>query len=141
MTGQAIAVVVDQYAFNPWGLNALTFYYQVSLTASSPVGEVVKRLTMGSFGGVLTDVGYQAISGEIIPITATRSGGAGNTVAFDFTSIGGLAPGKTTAILVINTNATTYKEGTLTVQNGITANLNVLHPTRSSPSRRRSSPR
>jgi len=130
MTGTGQAWVVTNYANNPFGAGDLTFVYQVSLTGGTASGSpaIVERLSMSSFGSFLTDVGYFAQSGtQKIPPNATRSSN-GSVVGFDYTT-NVINIGDKTTLLIVNTNATLFTSGTLTVQDGLTANLNGYSPT------------
>jgi hypothetical protein len=130
MTGTGEAWVVTNYASNPFGSNDLTFVYQISLTGgtnASGKSSIVERLTMSAFDSFSTDVGYFATGAQKIPPLADRSGD-GDVVGFDYrTNV--INVGDTTALLVINTNAVSYKTGSLSVQDGLTANLNGFSPT------------
>ena len=124
--------VVRNFASNPFGPNALSFVLQVSLGSTPPnsVGQVIERVTNAVFGSFLTDVMYfvQA-SGQVVPGSADRSG-TGQVVGFNFTSPNpNILPGQTSVLLIINTNATLFTAGTMTVQDGLTANLNGFAPT------------
>jgi len=129
-TGQSWAVT--GYLGNPFGTGDITIVYQVSLTGgttgtSPPLPQVIERVTGSSFDSFMTDVGYFVQSsplGEVPPTTASRTA-SGNIIAFDT-----LIPvGSTSALLIVNTNATGFTTGTLTVQDGLTANLNGFSPT------------
>jgi hypothetical protein len=118
--------VVRNSATNPFGMNALTFVLQVSLGGVPPnsVGQVIERVTNSVFGSFLTDVMYfVSAAGQVTPGSADRSG-TGQVVGFNFTSPNpNILPGQSSALLIINTNATGFTAGTLTVQDGLTANL------------------
>jgi PEP-CTERM motif len=127
-TGQAW--VVSGYSGNPNGLSDLTFVYQVSLSSSPPTtsDETIERVSMSNFGLFSTDVGYNQTGAQVIPATADRTSN-GSTVGFNFLSTGAIDPGETSALLIVNTNATAFKMGGLTVQDTLTANLNGFSPT------------
>jgi hypothetical protein len=66
-------------------------------------------MTNIDFSTFLTDVSYQPGGGILPPTSTDRSVGAGATVGWSFTGVplglGKLAPGQTSAPLVIQTNA------------------------------------
>jgi len=126
-TGQAW--VVTGYSGNTNGANAVTIVYQVSLTGgttSTGGPQVIERVTGSSFDSFTTDAGFFVQSaGQITPGTADRTA-SGAIVAFDTFAI---PAGSTSALLIVNTNATNFTTGSLTVQDGLTANLRGFSPT------------
>jgi len=124
ITGTGQAWVVSGFADNPFA-GGLTFVYQVHLTGAP--GEILERITASSFAGFSTDVGYHLTGVQIPPQTASRSGGSGSIVGFSYLAPA-IAVGNTSALLIINTNAQFNTTGTLTVQDGITANLRGFAP-------------
>jgi hypothetical protein len=106
----------------------LDFLYQVE-TAS---GDPVVRLTATSYTGSTTDVGQTAAFGVFTDVGTLQAGTAdrsasGNTVGFDFRPIA-LAPGFDSYVLIIRTNATSFKAGNMGVTDGGTANKTGFAP-------------
>jgi len=129
MTGTGQAWAVHNYASNPFGLGDETFVYQVSLTGgttgSGPA--IIERLTMSAFDSFLTDVGYfQQNGSQVIPSAMGRTG-SGAIINAEYSTP--IAIGQTTVLIIINTNAPFATAGTLTAQDGLTANLNAFAPT------------
>jgi len=126
-TGQAW--VVTGFAGNPFGAGDVTLVYQVTLTGgvtATGAPQVIERVTTSSFDSFLLDAGYHVQSvGQVIPGSADRTL-SGAIVAFDSMTI---PIGSTSALLIVNTNATNFTSGTLTVQDGLTANLKGFSPT------------
>jgi len=136
-TANGEAWVVKGYSENPFGAGDLTFVYQVKLVSGVDsdgfTPAIIERLTMASFGSFLTDAGsfLQAI-GQKVPLTMDRSGAGsfGNIIGVNFPSpVDNLNVGDTTALIIINTNATGYTAGTFTAQDGLTVNFVGFSPT------------
>src|SRR5262245_49746018 len=92
--------------------HGLTFVFQIHNDATSltPIG----RLTNIDYSGFLTEVSYQPGAG-LLPSTSTdRSAAPGTTVGWSFTGaplgLGRIAPGQTSALLVIQTNAPGFED-------------------------------
>jgi len=87
--------------------HGLTFVFQLHNDATSATS--IGRMTNIDYSGFLTDVSYQIPAAGLPPTSTDRSGFAGATVGWDFTGVplglGKLAPGQTSALLVIQTNA------------------------------------
>lgn len=131
MSGTGQAWVVTGFSSNPFGAADLTFAYQVSLTGGSTAtgeAEIIERITASSFGSFSTDVGYhQQTAAQVIPPSANRSAN-GAIIGFDYTTTPILI-GQTTALLIVNTNAAHFMQGTLTAQDGLTVSLSGFSPT------------
>jgi len=94
----------------------LDFYYQITVGASS---DPVARLTTINFTGTATQVGFRTdgaslsppggfVNGTVLPTLADRNA-AGNLVGFSFGAP--IAPGFTSVVFVISTDATTFNTG------------------------------
>lgn len=100
---------------------ALTFVYQISVT--SPTGDV-GQFDVADFGSNQTDVGYFAQNdSEDLPFYLDRDlTGSISTISFLFFPIGGqyqvVGAGQTSALLVVNTDATTYHSVYAELQDG-----------------------
>jgi hypothetical protein len=81
--------------------------------------ESAESISTGSFAGFLTDVGYWSGSTGAAPMTISRSSD-GLAIHFDYIGFNNLTPGQSSDYLVIETNATSYVPGTITVQDGVT---------------------
>lgn len=124
-------------------IGTLDFYYQFHNSWSSP--DSITRITMNSFSGFTTDVGFtnQDIDGSgnsdvnfrssrsnQVPLTAERVSAA--TVGFNFgagSDSPKINPGETSSILVIRTNATNFGIGSTSIINGAVANVATFAPT------------
>jgi hypothetical protein len=127
-------------------LGTLDFYYQFFNSTSSP--DSISRITMNSFAGFTTDIGYtnQNIDGNgnadvnfvgsnrnQVPLIGERVSAA--TVGFNFgagSSAPKINPGETSSILVIRTNATNFGIGSTSIINGAVANIATFAPAASS---------
>jgi hypothetical protein len=100
---------------NTWCANCLDFVYQ--FTNNGP--DVNQRYTMFNFGSFNIDAGTNPF-GVHDPITVSRSMLAnGQVISFNFDQFGDeIQPGTTTVQLVIETNATQFMPGWLSVQDG-----------------------
>lgn len=120
--------------------NQLDFYYQYSNNSGSL--DSISSIQMEQFGAFTTNVGFtsQDIDGTLgvpgkvdftqtAPIVAPTQASRPNTntVVFDFSSM--IAPGSTSRILVIRTNATNFTTGTTTIINGASASYATFAPT------------
>ncbi len=119
---------------NPGG--TLDFLYQFSNDANSSDG--IERLTMTSFTGFTTDVGYRTdavapfAAGAQQPLLATRSAN-GSVVGFEFTSSNQpgpylISPGEASRTIVIRTNATQHFVGNTAIIDGFAANAPSFAP-------------
>ena len=99
----------------------LDFVIQVGNTepvgAKNPDGStpIIERLTTSSFDSFLLDAGYQVRAGGTAPSTVSRSP-LGGVVGFEFGVP--LGPQMFSDLLIIQTNATNYMPGFLSVQDG-----------------------
>jgi hypothetical protein len=116
----------------------LDFYYQLVNDASSATA--LARNSDVSFLGFTTNVAYltngSSLSGTgfvdsgSFPVTADRDS-TGKTVGFNFQppTIDEIAPGMSSSVLVISTNATNYTAGFASVIDGGTATVAAFQPT------------
>jgi len=118
----------------------LDFVYQVDNHAASSDG--MGRFTvsnfgtgpLGSFGPFILDTGYVAGTGTVglntqpIPDTVDRLNSAhGNVVGWNFPLLG-VAPGASSAVLVVATDATRYTTGKVAAIDGSSVNLAGYQP-------------
>jgi hypothetical protein len=96
---------------NPFvGVGGLTFTYTLHSDAASITS--LERLVLTDFSGFVTDVSYQVPTADQAPTSTDRSFGPGAVVGWNFTGapagLGRIAPGQTSAVLVVQTNAPSY---------------------------------
>ena len=115
----------------------LDFYYQIRNNGSSATA--LSREFDGSFTGFGTAVAFR-LDGSSLPggiftngtdlnITADR-GASGTTIGFNFVSAPpGIAPGITSAVLVISTDATSFGAGNVGVLDGGSQTVTSFAPT------------
>lgn len=126
--------------------SCLTFAYQISNIAAAGTGDgIIEMLTASLFTGFSTDVGYTVLTtaqngfltSGVTPNTVGRSAvGPGAVVDFDYPNMTGgthnLQPGagtNQTAVLLIETNATTYSAGLFAAIDGSTSTVAAFEPT------------
>lgn len=111
-------VIAD--ATNPLG--GLTFTYELVNSGASI--NSIGRLTVLDFTAWLTDVSFQTPAAGLVPSLTDRST-VGDFVGFSFVSAplgsGVLPPGMTSALLVIQTNAPSFKPGVANAIDGSVA--------------------
>ena len=114
----------------------LDFLYQFTNSPNSSDG--IERLTMSSFTGFTTDVGYRTdavapfVAGAQQPFFATRSAN-GSVVGFEFSSTNQagpylISPGESSRTIVIRTNATQFVAGNTAIIDGFAANAPSFAP-------------
>lgn len=97
----------------------LDFVLQVKNTGT----DNIDLISSGSFTGWQTDVGFYNGSGAsgLAPDTVSRNSGSGSAINFNYIP-DELTSGNTSAYLVIETNTYWYTNGTITAQDGVSAN-------------------
>jgi hypothetical protein len=132
---------------NPYCATCLTFAYQVTDTSAvGPGTGIIEDLTASMFPSFSTDVGYAIlgtasdgfITAGTMPLTVGRSAaGSGSVISFDYPDQGipgnDLLPGDHTAVLLIETDATTYTAGMFSAIDGATATATAFQPTSATP--------
>jgi hypothetical protein len=135
MSGSYLAAVFSDPS-NTFGAGDLDFMYQVTNSANSL--DSVGRTTAINFTGSLTDVGFTAlgstlgagfINGTVAPVTVDRSI-SGDSIGFSFTPpvSGSILPGQTSMVLVIETNATSFIAGHLSLIDGGVTTVAAFQP-------------
>ena len=125
LNGSITSSVISGDSSNPYG--GLTFTYQLMLNSSST--DSSSEVTIGSYGGFVTDVSYDATGSEILPSNFTRSAsGNGNTVRFLWSNDGGIGPGDTSALIVVQTAAHNFTSAQGGVIDSQTVNIATLAP-------------
>ena len=114
-------VTEDVYQDSSTGL--MDFVYQFTNDASS--GKFIDQMAVANFAGY-TDDAYESTTGGFDGFTSSSNTSSGvhllgGTVSFDYTL--GMAPGATSAIVMIKTNANEYQAGTVSFINSGTATL------------------
>ena len=118
--GGAQEWLVNGYSGNPYGSSGLTFVIQVTLTSgtNSQGGDSVIQLVSDSnfLNSPFVDVGYNTSGAQITPRTADRAA-FGDTIGYavEFRFLTSTNPsttqitvGQSSALLIINTNATDF---------------------------------
>lgn len=113
--------------------NCIDFVYQATNSANSL--HDIAQVSASDFSGFRTDVGFATsfstsggptlttAAGDISPANITR-GSTGGPVNFNFTDGSLLLPGLTTAVLVIETDATNFRSGNLSFQDDSSSPIN-----------------
>jgi hypothetical protein len=112
---------------NQFGANDLDFLIQLTdngaVNGSGGASGIIEHITASSYSGFLTDIGINlggapgvSASGTSIPNTVDHSlGGNGDVVTWDFTGLGSnsLNGGNTTVLLEVQTNAASFRPGSI----------------------------
>lgn len=126
-SGTLISTVISGDASN--ALGGLTFMYELVNHAVSI--DSVGRITINGFAGTQTDASYQAPTLAQIPSMVDRSLSA-NVIGFSFIGAtlgsGVLAPGATSAVMVVQTDATQYVRSFASVINGTVDMVDTFAP-------------
>ena len=96
-------------------------------TLTSVQFDAVGEISTASFAGFLTDVGYVVPNTGNIPDVVTRSAGPGTTIDFHFITEP-IGAGQSSAELVIETNATKFTSGTISLIDQFTATVPGFAP-------------
>lgn len=115
LSGTLISSVYDNDAGNEYGLADMTFTYEILLTGGP---DAASAISIGSFAGFLTDVSFNS-NGGVAPYTISRDPTGSQSVKFDFVGNGYIAPGKDSALLVVQTDATAWGSGSASVLDDI----------------------
>jgi len=115
---------VGTFTGNPFGANDLTFLYEVQVTSGD-----MARVTTSDFSGFNVDVAQVPVGGSTNAAVSADMNNLG-VVGFNFTPpIGNeLGPGMETYLLIVNTNATSFVPGTISVIDAATATVNGYAP-------------
>ena len=125
-SGDLVSTVIAGDPSNPFG--GLTFEYRVSNDAASI--NVNARLSVNGYTGFLTDGSFQIPASGVIPAYVDRP--VADVVGFSFlgqpVGFGPIQPGQTSALLVVQTNATTYSNSFASVIDGTIATIPTYAP-------------
>jgi hypothetical protein len=120
---------VDVDADNVFCSGCLDFLIQVTNNSSESSGENLEHVTFGSFAGFLTDVGiFVGAQKGVDPTSIDRTSGLGTVVTFDFSGSGNIKPGETSDYLVVQTNATSFAPGSISIQDDTSVNVPGFAP-------------
>lgn len=119
-----IGASVGTYTLNPFGANDLTFVYQVFVSTGD-----VTRITNTNFSGFNLDVA-QAPFGASTNAAETADLNTLGVVGFNFTPplSNELTAGQETYLLIVNTNATNFTTGNISIIDGATATVAGFQP-------------
>jgi hypothetical protein len=116
---------------NPFGLTGVTFTYQFTNTDSDAIPTGLNRITVGDFSGFLTDMSHQPGTG-VVPAFLDRGLAPGEEVGFSFQNQpvgqGEVAPGQTSAVLVVQTNSVSFVTSTASIIDSGVASVPALAP-------------
>jgi hypothetical protein len=110
---------------NTYCSGCFDFVYQI---ANYGTTGVIEHLTGYSFDSFLTSVGFTGISGEFEPVTISRTTD-GTTVDFNFLGAANVPAGGVSTYLVVQTNATAFTTGLVSLQDGSAGTAGGLVPT------------
>jgi len=127
-SGTLISKIWSGDTSNPFS-GGLTFTYELSNDSVSP--DPIDRFTLSSYLGFGVDASYSpgALLSPIIPTSVTRNP-TGNQISFNFTGPfeGTLLPGASSALLVLQTSATSYQNSTAAIINSSSVNVATFAP-------------
>lgn len=132
-SGTLTSSVISGDTSNPYG--GLTFTYLLSNDAAS--AHAIGRLTINDFASFLVTANYQTPTGGQLPTLFDRSSGPGDTVGQSFIAPiaalpgfgqGTLAPGSTSALLVLQTDAIRFQPTLASVIDGSVASVWTYAP-------------
>ena len=124
-TGTLKSEVYNNDISNPYG--GLTFVYQVSNDLASL--DPIHRLTINNFSGFSIDASYQIESGLEATLIDRSAAGTEGFAFFAFpVGPGEIAPGHTTGLLVLQTNASTFVPTFASVIDGTVTSVASFSP-------------
>ncbi|HEY6988633.1 MAG TPA: hypothetical protein VH369_09630 [Bryobacteraceae bacterium] len=126
-TANATASVYSDSA-NTFCSGCLDFVYMVTRTGGN---DPIERITAANFAGYMVDAGVVTSSPGFAPDSVNRSADGG-VIGFNYLTTN-LTGTDSTQLLVIQTNATNYMAGMLSVQDGQTANGVGFQPAAATP--------
>ena len=126
-TANATASVYSDSA-NTFCVGCLDFVYMVTRTGGN---DPIERITVGDFTGYLVDAGVVTSSPGFGPDSVNRSADGG-VVGFNYQSTN-LTGTDSTQLLVVQTNATNYMAGLLSIQDRQSANGLGFQPVAATP--------
>ena len=127
-TANAQAWVYSDSA-NTFCSGCLDFVYMVSRTGGA---DPIERITAGNFAGYSVDAGVVTSSPGFAPSSVDRSAN-GAVIGFNYQNAANLTGTESTQLLVVETNATNYMAGLLSVQDQLSANGVGFQPAAATP--------
>jgi hypothetical protein len=128
ITGEYQAMVYSDPS-NNFCAGCLDFFVFVESNSTST--DAIERITLASFSNFFVSAGYSVGADSkpsgVDPSTVDRSSN-GDVVGFNFSTLPGVAPGETTAVLEIETNATKFMTGTLQIIDSSVASVTAFEP-------------
>jgi PEP-CTERM motif len=129
-TAATFTGVGEAWVYSDSVTGGLDFVYQFKNNSNST--DPTERITASSFAGWTVSAGY--ILGLDNPPNLVSLSANGAVVGFEFTPGSfNVLPGETTDLLVVETNATDYKAGQFSIQDGSTATLDAFEPATLAP--------
>lgn len=107
VTASTFTANFEEWVYRDSVTGHLDFVYQVKDLS----GDAIEHVTGGNYTSFSTDVGYDTSSGTAIPTDVNRSL-SGATVSFNFLGAAAIAPGVTSTLLVVKTNADSFQLAT-----------------------------
>jgi len=98
---------------NTFCAGCLDFVYQ--FTNNGP--DLLERFSMYNFVNFRVDAGYDPSTGAHAPITVNRTTD-GTVIGFNYNGADNIFAGETTPMLIIETDAVSYRDGFVTAQDG-----------------------
>ena len=123
LNGSVTSTVTQNDPANPFGPGFLTFTYVITMNGSP---DALSAFSVDSYGGFLTDVSFNPANGGVPPTQIIRSSGTGDTITFQWLTGGGLGPNSTSALLVVETDATAFHQTTGGAIDSTPVDLNQL---------------
>jgi PEP-CTERM motif len=124
-TAATFTGVGEAWVYSNSVTGGLDFVYQFMNNSTSI--DPNERITASSFAGWAVNAGYILGLGNPPNLVSLSANGA--VVGFEFTPGSfNVLPGETTDLLVVETNATDYKPGQFSIQDGSTATLDAFAP-------------
>jgi hypothetical protein len=125
-SGTLTTTVISGDVSNPLG--GLTFTYRISNSASSLTS--IDRMTVLDYAGFPTDASYQVPAAGVAPTSTDRSAGQGSVIGWNFSTLGlgKIAPGSSSALLVVQTNAPSFFNNVANIIDGSIVSVATFAP-------------
>ena len=124
-SGTLTSAVYTNDPGNSFGANRLTFTFLLSNNANSR--DAIERFVANNYVGLQVDAAVNAAGGGRSPSTADRQA-TGISIGFDYTNTLPIAPGTSSTLLVLHTNATQFVPVTNSIANTFPAIVASLGP-------------
>jgi hypothetical protein len=123
-SGTLTSKVLSGDPSNPLG--GLTFEFQLTNSANSQVA--LSRITTDDFTGFLTDVSFQTPAAGTAPTSVDRNTAAVMGWTYSVVGSGQVNPGASSAVMVVQTNAPSFKSITANILGGTGATAASFGP-------------